>query len=111
MKYVWHSLNTSWSDSQRALFAIRLQSVDLSGLTVPPLRAAYMIQYRNNLIGKHFKTLMQTLPFAVHGLVTPQEYKLVQSVGALGAVLWVHEIENMDKYTVSSLLSSHCNIS
>jgi hypothetical protein len=100
MKYVWHSLNISWTDSQRALFAIRLQSVDLSGLTVPPLRATYIVQYRNNLIGKHFKTLMQTLIFAIHGLVTPAEFRLVQAVGALGAMLWVHEIENIDDYIV-----------
>ena len=107
MKYVWHSLNVSWSDNDRALFAIRLQSMDLSGLSVPPLRAAYMIQYRNNLIGKHFKTLMQILIFAVHGIVTPLEFALIQAVGALGAVLWVPEIDNMPKYLVSTTFLSH----
>ncbi|KAJ7333486.1 hypothetical protein DFH08DRAFT_925944 [Mycena albidolilacea] len=76
MKYIWHMLNTSqWSDTNRHLFAIRLQSTDISGLTVPPIRAGYIIQYRNNLIGKHFKTMMQ-----------------------LGARLWVPEIDNMDEY-------------
>ena len=100
MKYLWHTLNISWSDADRALFAVRLQSLDLSGLTVPPVRATYIVQYRNNLIGKHFKTLMQTLAFAIHDLVTASEFRLVQAVGALGAALWVHEIDDMDKYLV-----------
>lgn len=110
VKYVWHTLNVSWSDSQRALFAIRLQSVDLSGLTVPPLCARYIVQYHNNLIGKHFKMLIQTLIFAIHGLVTPEEFQLVQAVGALGAMLWVHEIENMDEYIVFSLFFQMCRV-
>ena len=100
MKYVWHSLNVSWMDSTHAIFAIRLQLVDLSGLTVAPLRAGYIIQYQNNLIGKHFKTLIQMLAFTVHDLVTSQEFTLIQAVGALGAALWVHKIKNMDEYIV-----------
>lgn len=105
MKYVWHTVHTSWNDSDRAMFAIRLQSTDISGLTIPPLRATYMVQYRNNLIGKHFKSLMQILLFAIHDLVTPKEQALVHAVGALGAVLWVHEIDNMDEYIVHLILT------
>lgn len=100
IKYVWHLLHTSWSESEQNLFAIRLQSTNLNGLSVPPIRAAYMMQYRNGLIGKHYKTLMQTMAFHVHGLVTPAQFALVKAVGALGALLWVHEIEDMDQYLV-----------
>jgi hypothetical protein len=61
-----------------------------------------MMQYHNNLIGKHFKTLMQTMPFHVHDLVTPGQFALVKVVGALRAMLWYHEIDNMDEYLVHS---------
>ncbi|KAJ3966252.1 hypothetical protein EV361DRAFT_1014977 [Lentinula raphanica] len=88
----------SLDDEQRNLFVVRLQSTDLDGLTVPPLRAAYIMQYRNNLIGKHFKTLMQTMAFHVHDLVTPAQFALIKSVGELGAMLWIPEIEDMDMY-------------
>ncbi|KAF4584014.1 hypothetical protein EYR40_002512 [Pleurotus pulmonarius] len=98
IKYVWYNLHTSWTDSQRNLFVIRLQSTDLGGMHVPPIQAAYLMQYRNNLIGKHFKTLMQTLVFHMHDLVTPEQFALVNAVGALGALLWVHEIDDMDLY-------------
>ncbi|KAJ7846194.1 hypothetical protein B0H14DRAFT_3086308 [Mycena olivaceomarginata] len=37
IKYIWHHLNTNqWSDEDHHLLAIRLQSTDLTGLTVPP---------------------------------------------------------------------------
>ncbi|KAK0219574.1 hypothetical protein EDD85DRAFT_924070 [Armillaria nabsnona] len=100
IKYVWHMLNTSWSDTQRNLFAIHLQSMGIDGLSIPPIRAEYMTQYHNNLIGKHFKTLMQTLPFHVHGLVTPNQFVLVKAVSALSPMLWVNKIENMNQYLV-----------
>ncbi|KAF9541558.1 hypothetical protein CPC08DRAFT_803425 [Agrocybe pediades] len=98
MKYVWFFINKDWSDEDRAIFAIRLQSTDLDGLTVPPLQAAYMIQYRNNLIGKHFKTLMQTMAFQVHNIVNPRQLEVIKSVSALGSMLWMHEIDDMDQY-------------
>ncbi|KAJ6631949.1 hypothetical protein B0H10DRAFT_2159551 [Mycena sp. CBHHK59/15] len=52
----------------RDLFVIRLQSMDIDGLTIPPIRSAYMMQYRNGL----FKTLMQTMVFHMHNLVSPE---------------------------------------
>ncbi|KAJ6624719.1 hypothetical protein B0H10DRAFT_2162124 [Mycena sp. CBHHK59/15] len=99
IKYVWSMLHTSWSPAQQDLFVIRLQSTDIDGLTVPPICAPYMMQYRNGLIGKHFKTLMQTMVFHMHGLVSPELFRLVKAVYALGSVLWVHEIDDMKQYT------------
>ncbi|KAJ7078983.1 hypothetical protein C8R43DRAFT_1092894 [Mycena crocata] len=100
IKYIWHHMNTEkWSDTDRHLLAICLQSTDLGGVTVPPICAAYMMtQYRNNLIGKHFKTLMQILPFHISDISTPEQFTLIKAVGELGARLWVPEIDNMDEY-------------
>ncbi|KAJ7787250.1 hypothetical protein B0H14DRAFT_3580816 [Mycena olivaceomarginata] len=100
VKYVWYTLHSGWSEAQRDLFVIRLQSTDIGGLTIPPIRTAYMMQYRNGLIGKHFKTLMQTMLFHVHDLVSPELFTLVKAVSELGAMLWVHEIDNIAKYAV-----------
>ncbi|KAF7339456.1 hypothetical protein MSAN_02159900 [Mycena sanguinolenta] len=99
IKYVWYMLHSGWTDDQRNLFVVRLQSTDIDGLTIPPIRAAYMMQYRNGLIGKHFKTLMQTMIFHVHDLVSPELFALVKAVSHLGTVLWVHEIDDMAQYT------------
>ncbi|KAJ6601678.1 hypothetical protein B0H10DRAFT_1958311 [Mycena sp. CBHHK59/15] len=64
----------------------------------PPIRAAYMMQYRNGLIGKHFKTLMQTMIFHIHDLVTPDQFALVCALGELGPILWMPVINNLEEY-------------
>ncbi|KAJ7916032.1 hypothetical protein B0H13DRAFT_2323730 [Mycena leptocephala] len=64
----------------------------------PPIRAAYMMQYRNGLIGKHFKSLMQTMIFHIHDLVTPDQFALVRALGELGPILWMPVIDNMEEY-------------
>jgi len=90
---------------------IQLQSTDIDGLSIPPIRAAYMMQYRNGLIGKHFKTLMQTMVFHVHGIVNPEQFTLIKAIGSLSALLWVPEIEDMDSYLVCLLwCSSHAKL-
>ncbi|KAJ7439792.1 hypothetical protein FB451DRAFT_1191987, partial [Mycena latifolia] len=55
-KYTWYELHHNWTPAQQNIFTVRLQSTNLDGLRVPPIRAAYMMQYRNGLIGKHFNT-------------------------------------------------------
>jgi len=104
VKYVWYILHSSWTNPQKDLFVIRLQSTDVSGLNIPSIRGAYMMQYKNNLIGKHFKTLSQTLAFHVYDLVTVEQFTLVKASGMLGAMLWVPEIDNMEQYLVSATL-------
>ncbi|KAJ6631670.1 hypothetical protein B0H10DRAFT_1938493 [Mycena sp. CBHHK59/15] len=75
-KYTWYELHHNWTAVQQDIFTIWLQGTNLDGLRVPPIRAAYMMQYRNGLIGKHFKTLMQTMIFHIHNLVTPDQFAL-----------------------------------
>jgi hypothetical protein len=103
VKYVWHMLHTSWQDTDRSAFALRLQSTDMLGIKGPPIRAAYMMQYRNNLIGKNFKTIMQTMVFHIHGIATPLQFALVRAVGELGALIWITEIDDMEQYLVRSM--------
>jgi hypothetical protein len=100
-KYTWYELHHNWTEVQQNIFTVRLQSTNLDGLSVPPIRAAYMMQYRNGLIGKHFKTLMQTMIFHVHDIVTPDQFTLVRALGELGPILWMPVIDDMDQYLVS----------
>ncbi|KAJ3780374.1 hypothetical protein GGU10DRAFT_397813 [Lentinula aff. detonsa] len=100
VKYVWYMSHSVMPEKDLELLAIRLQSTDTDGLTVPAIQAAYMVQYRNNLIGKHFKTLMQILPFHVHNFAKlgPVHFRLIRSVGMLGPLLWTPEIKDLDQY-------------
>ncbi|THU93261.1 hypothetical protein K435DRAFT_861654 [Dendrothele bispora CBS 962.96] len=104
IKYAWLMFHSKLSEEQQRLFTARLQSTDTSGLSIPPIRAAYMMQYKNNLIGKHFKSLMQTMVFHLHDLTTATEFEVVKAIGELGAMLgflksetwiniWYHDLE------------------
>ncbi|KAJ3992048.1 hypothetical protein F5050DRAFT_1801905 [Lentinula boryana] len=97
-KYAWYHMHTSWDESTQALFTIRLQSTDTNGLTIPPIRSAYMMQYRNGLIGKHFKTLMQTVVFHIQDIVSEKQFTLTKALGELGAALWIAEIDDLEQY-------------
>ncbi|TFK22439.1 hypothetical protein FA15DRAFT_657497 [Coprinopsis marcescibilis] len=97
-KYLWYDTSKGWSKIEEELFAVRLQSSDLMGLTTPPPRASYLVQYKNSLIGKHFKILQQLGIFHIHGLCPDSLFNLWKAAGELGAMLWISEIEDMDEY-------------
>ncbi|KZV84010.1 hypothetical protein EXIGLDRAFT_807538 [Exidia glandulosa HHB12029] len=100
VRYAWHGFYSGWDNAGVAgeKFVARLQSTDTRGLSSAPIRAAYIAQYKNNLIGKHYKTLMQTLAFHIHGLASPELFHVVRCIGALGAVLWIPEIDDLEVY-------------
>ncbi|TFK17304.1 hypothetical protein FA15DRAFT_661542 [Coprinopsis marcescibilis] len=91
-----------WSKNQEVVFATRLQAADLSGLTTPPPSANYLVQYKNSLIGKHFKILQQLTVFQVHGLCSDKIFDLWKAAGELGVMMWIPEIDNMDQYRIFS---------
>ncbi|KAJ7813264.1 hypothetical protein B0H14DRAFT_3090368 [Mycena olivaceomarginata] len=97
-KYVWHDTSKSWDLEKGDLFAGRLEASFLGGLSIPPPRPRYVVQYKNSLIGKHFKMLQQLAVFHVHDLCSPLVFDLWKATGELGALLWYPVIKDMDLY-------------
>ncbi|EDR05872.1 uncharacterized protein LACBIDRAFT_329329 [Laccaria bicolor S238N-H82] len=98
-KYIWYQTNKVWDKKKDELFATRLQSSSIDGLTLSPLRAHYMAQYKNSLIGKHFKALQQLGVFHLHDdLCSKDLLNLWKANGELGAMTWFPEIKDMDSY-------------
>ncbi len=51
VKYLWHGTHTTWTATQKMKYSIRLQSTERSGLSIHAIRANYIMQYANSLIG------------------------------------------------------------
>ena len=101
-KYVNYDMSKHWDKKDDESFAVHLQSSSLDSLTLPPLRAWYMVQYKNSLIGKHFKALQQVAIFHLHdGMCDVWLFEVWKATGELGAYLWYNEIKDMDAYLVS----------
>ncbi|SJL16241.1 uncharacterized protein ARMOST_19761 [Armillaria ostoyae] len=115
-KYAWHDLHSSWTLAQQEIFSKCLQVTNTDGLKIPPIRAEYMLQYHNGLIGKHFKTLIQTTSFHIHDLVSSDQFTLARTLGELAAVLWIPSIPNLLEYLddlevlIGNVLDAFANI-
>ncbi|KZT28379.1 hypothetical protein NEOLEDRAFT_1161183 [Neolentinus lepideus HHB14362 ss-1] len=98
-KYVWYATHNEWDERKQTIFTTRLQSSSIDGLTLPSVRAKYMVQYKNALVGRHFKTLQQLGIFHLYGdLCSNLIFDLWRATGELGAYLWFYEISDMDTY-------------
>ncbi|KAJ6620494.1 hypothetical protein B0H10DRAFT_1875947 [Mycena sp. CBHHK59/15] len=98
VKYIWHVSHKPWSAENKTMYSIRLQSTSTDGLSIPAIRANYIMQYAGSLIGRQLKTIAQTNVFHLHGLVTEQKFMAWKAVGELFALLWFPEIRNLAEY-------------
>ncbi|KAG1753908.1 uncharacterized protein EDB91DRAFT_1043935, partial [Suillus paluster] len=80
------------------LFQSRLESVDRDGLNAPSLNAQYICHYKGSLIGKHFKSLAQVMPFLVHDLVPRTVVNAWTVIGELVALVWHTSILDTEAY-------------
>ncbi|KAI9435191.1 hypothetical protein H4582DRAFT_1768182, partial [Lactarius indigo] len=103
VKYYW--AQTIWYLKNRSknttLFQTRLASVDWNGLNAPSTDAEYMCQYHGSLIGKHFKSLAQVMPFVIYGLVHEDVLHAWNIIGTLLVLLWHTEIGDLEHYLAS----------
>lgn len=100
-KYIWQETYKVWDKPKGETFAARLQSSSADGLNLSSLRGRYIVQYKNALIGKHFKIPQQLGTFHLHGdLCSNNLFDLWKAAGELGALLWFPKIRKMEEYLV-----------
>ncbi|THU77100.1 hypothetical protein K435DRAFT_812755 [Dendrothele bispora CBS 962.96] len=100
VKYIWHYSNLNWKPAQKQIYAKRLQATDVKGLSINRIRADYIVDFANSLVGRQLKTIIQTAVFDLHDLVDEDHFKLWKVIGLLSALLWVPEIDDMDQYCI-----------
>ncbi|KAF9229198.1 hypothetical protein BS17DRAFT_792175 [Gyrodon lividus] len=90
-------------------FQTPLESINKDELSSPTLGADYIVQFKGSLIGKHFKSLVQVMPYLIYDLVpcTVLEDGLGKFqdvtegwtvIGELVVLLWHTQINNVKEY-------------
>jgi len=106
VKYAWHMSHSSWNSEQKLTFAIRLQATDAHGINTPSIRAGYIMQYANSLIGRQLKIIVQTMVFHCFDILSPDMFALWKAIGELTALLWLPAIDELGIYLVSPRIPS-----
>ncbi|KAJ8086260.1 hypothetical protein PM082_005083 [Marasmius tenuissimus] len=113
VKYFWGQ-TVHILDKKKAFstFQVRLASVDTSGLNIPKISAEYICAYKGSLIGKHFKSLAQLMPFLIYDLVPGKVLDAWTIIGELIVLIWHTEIEDREVYLckLSATIEAFLNI-
>jgi hypothetical protein len=74
-------------------------------LDLPSVDSDYLVSYKNNLVGRHFKIITQLAIFHLHWVGLDRlSFDLWKATGELNALLWYPEIQDMAQYTVMLIL-------
>jgi len=103
-RYLWFSTASKWNEEKDQKFIAWLRASNVDGLAGVPhgVQAHYLVDFRNNLVGKNFKWISQLTVFNLHqGSCDPIVFDLWKATGELCALLWCTKILDMDQYVVT----------
>ncbi|KAJ7678592.1 hypothetical protein B0H17DRAFT_1235485 [Mycena rosella] len=98
VKYAWHTTHTGWNPAKKTTYTQRLQAANTVGLSIPSIRASYIMQFANSLVGRQFKQVAQTCVFQMYDLTDGLHFSVWRAMGELLPLLWYPEIDDMDQY-------------
>lgn len=82
------------------LFHRQLHALSTEGLNAPSFNADYMCRYKGSLVGKHFKSLAQLMPFVIYDLIPASLLQAWNTIGELVVLLWHTEVQELKPYLV-----------
>ncbi|KAG2351053.1 hypothetical protein BDR07DRAFT_1456115 [Suillus spraguei] len=85
------------------IFQTRLDNINKDGLNSPTLGTEYICWYSGSLIGKHFKSLAQLMPFLIYNLIPSAVLNGWTIIGQLVVLLWHMRIDDVEEYLVCYL--------
>ncbi|KAJ7429669.1 hypothetical protein B0H11DRAFT_1766833 [Mycena galericulata] len=109
VKYAWHKTHTAWTPAKKVIYTHRLQATNTLGLSIPAIRAGYIMQFANSLIGRQFKQVTQTCVFQMYDLADELQFTAWKAMGELLPLLWYPEIDDLDQY-LADILTAASNV-
>ncbi|KAG8694662.1 hypothetical protein FRC09_009706 [Ceratobasidium sp. 395] len=101
VKYFWRDAVSRPSPEGKEILKARLNSLDVSGLGLSPLRGTTLVQYAGLLTGRNFRVILQTGALVLYGLVPPEVYNTWLALSRLGPLAFQQEINDIDKYVIN----------
>ena len=97
-KATMHELSLkNGSKKYNDMFA-RWKSFSIKGLNVPPIIPTTLIQFNRSLVGKEFRTVLQTVPFVLFDHLSAEKRHLWTSLCLLSSYIFQHEITDLKVY-------------
>lgn len=105
VKYFWRDAVARLREPDRQVLIARLSSFDVSGLGLPPLSGATLVNYARSLVGRDFRAIVQAAPFVLQGLdgISTESLDVWLALSRVVTLVWQPEIQHIENHIVSSV--------
>ncbi|KDN33343.1 hypothetical protein RSAG8_13566, partial [Rhizoctonia solani AG-8 WAC10335] len=104
-KYFWHDAVSCQSATSKEELKARIDSLDVNGLNLSPLRGATLVQYAKSLTSQYFQAIVQIGPFVLHGLLPPCVFDAWLALSHVAPLAFQQEIEDIEVYLPRLILA------
>lgn len=105
VKYFWCDAVARLREPDRQVLIARLSSFNVSGLGLPPLSGATLVNYARSLVGRDFRAIVQAAPFVLQGLdgISTESLDVWLALSRVVTLVWQPEIQHIENHIVSSV--------
>ncbi|PLW52727.1 hypothetical protein PCANC_16005 [Puccinia coronata f. sp. avenae] len=85
-------------EKEKAILIGRLDSLNCLSMNIDSITANYLIKHIKSLVGHHFKVILQSAPFVLLDLLSPERREIWLALCKMCALIFQTRISNMDSY-------------
>ncbi|KAK0471280.1 hypothetical protein IW261DRAFT_1671032 [Armillaria novae-zelandiae] len=101
VKYMWRDVihnQLSQNEDKKRQLMVRLASVNVQGMGLPPLAGHTLVTYCGSLTGRDFHAIAQVAPFVLKKFVEDDCYETWVALSKLIPLIWQPEILDLNAY-------------
>ncbi|PLW23303.1 hypothetical protein PCASD_10954 [Puccinia coronata f. sp. avenae] len=107
VKYLARDDIAKLKEKEKSILIGRLNSLDRLSLNIDSIKADYLIKHIKSLVGRHFKIIIQSAPFVLLDLLSPERQEIWIALCKMCALIFQTRISNMDSYLDELTLHIH----